>query len=211
MDGLLIDSENNYVDTALLCIKKYNYNIEKQLLFDIMGSNENQIRQMFKDRLGEDFNFDEFKQRRIEISIEYEKTHPIALKKGVKELFNYLDEHNIKKTLATSTNKDLAIKRLKAHSLENVFEYMVTGDMINKSKPDPQIYLKAIEPFNLNKEEILAFEDSNNGILSAYNANLNVIYIPDIAIVKDETKQKVYTTLNDLTEVINLINEFNNY
>ena len=88
---------------------------------------------------------------------------------------------------------------------------MVTGDMINKSKPDPQIYLKAIEPFNLNKEEILAFEDSNNGILSAYNANLNVIYIPDIAIVKDETKEKVYKTLNDLNEVIDLIKEFNNY
>ena len=208
MDGLLVDSENNFVETALICIDKYNYNIPEHLLYDIMGCNEKQVRKMFSDTMGKDFDFELFNQRRHEIKKIYNKTHPVLLKKGCLELFDYLNKNNIKKSLATSSNMNVVNEYL-SDDLINNFDYIVTGNQINKSKPDPQIYLKAIQPFNLLKEEILAFEDSNNGILSAYNAGLKVIYIPDISKVNDDTKKKAYICLNDLSEAINLIDKLN--
>ena len=55
----------------------------------------------------------------------------------------------------------------------------------------------------------MRYEDSGNGILSAYNAGLKVIHIPDLAYVSDEVKEKSFRILNDLTEAIELIQQTN--
>lgn len=49
--------------------------------------------------------------------------------------------------------------------------------MIKNSKPAPDIYLKACEKLGENPTNCIAIEDSKNGILSAKNADMNVIMI----------------------------------
>lgn len=52
--------------------------------------------------------------------------------------------------------------------------------MIEKSKPVPDIYLKACKLLNVKPENCYALEDSKNGILSAYNAGYKVIMVLDL-------------------------------
>lgn len=205
LDGLLIDTETVYVNTAKWCCELYGYEVPEDLLYEIMGKTETAIRQMFLDRLGNDFPYDEFIEKRVSLRLPYLEKHPVQRKKGLEELFQYLEKNNIKKSLATSSEESRASFYLNQTNLIDRFDYKCFGNNIINSKPHPEIYLKAIEPFNLEKEEILAFEDSNNGILSAYNAGLKVVHIPDLAIVTKETKEKAYVTLNDLSEAIDVI------
>ena len=79
--------------------------------------------------------------------------------------------------------------------------------MITKSKPDPEIYLKAAQELNVKPEECIALEDSPNGIKSAYNANMQVIMIPDLVKPTEEIKKLITAELKDLGQFISFVKE----
>ncbi|MFN4197275.1 MAG: HAD family hydrolase, partial [Caldimicrobium sp.] len=56
--------------------------------------------------------------------------------------------------------------------LKSFFEVFITGDKIEKRKPHPDPYLKAIKFFNVPNDKCLAVENSPAGIKSAKGANL---------------------------------------
>ena len=60
------------------------------------------------------------------------------------------------------------------------FDVLVCGDEVQKGKPHPEIFLSAAEKLNLPTSECLMFEDSENGITSAYNAGGVTILLQDI-------------------------------
>lgn len=210
LDGLLVDTEIIYVNTAKWCSEIYGYDIPEDLLYSVMGKTEKAIKEMYLERMGIDFDYDTFIERRVSLRLPYIKDHPVQRKEGVEELFQYLEKNNIKKALATSSAVDRATFYLDQVNLTDRFDYKCYGNQITNSKPHPEIYLKAIEPFNYSKEEILAFEDSNNGILSAYNAGLKVVHVPDLAFVSEEAKEKSFVILKDLSQAIDVIEEINN-
>jgi len=207
MDGLMLDSESVYYLCARLCSEKYGYQIPDELILQTMGINERETERRFLEAMGQDFPFRAFLHNEWELQLEYMKEHPIQPKKGLFELLDHLEEKGIRKAVATSTYRIYATDYLKNAGIIDRFDHIVYGDDLTESKPRPQIYLKAIEPFDLPKENILAFEDSENGILSAYNAGLSVIHIPDLAQVKEETRKKCFRILKDLSEAIDVIEE----
>lgn len=211
MDGLLIDSESVWYKSALACNEKYGYSVPDELVLDTMGLNGTETRRRFMIVMGEDFPYEEFISRTVEFRKEYLDTHPLKKKKGLDELFAYLDRNGIKKAVATSTRKATAEISLGKVGLENSFDHITYGDDLKESKPRPEIYLKTVSAFDIPKENILAFEDSNNGILSACSAGLKVVHIPDLAFVEEESKQMCFAVLNDLSEAIELIETINSH
>lgn len=207
MDGVLLDSESVYLLNAKKCNELYHFNIKNDdVLYAIIGSTEKDSRRIFAQHLGKDFPYDDFMNKRWELQKEYMKENPIQLKKGVIELLDYLSKNNIVKVIATSTSRQYAIKCLKDVKIYDYFDSIVCGDDLQKSKPNPDIYLKAISPYKFKMEEILVFEDSNNGILSGCAAGLNVVYVPDVAIITKDTQKKVFATIDNISEAIKLIN-----
>ena len=83
--------------------------------------------------------------------------------------------------------------------------YMVFGDEIKNSKPAPDIYLKVFEHYNYDKDEMIICEDSKNGILSAHNAGIRVVYIKDIVDVNEDTLALCYKQVKDLDEGIEIL------
>ena len=76
--------------------------------------------------------------------------------------------------------------------------------MVNKGKPEPDIYLKACESIGLKPCECIALEDSKNGIISANSAGCNTVMVPDLDGPDDEILSLTYSVVKDLKEVINL-------
>ena len=209
MDGLLIDSEKIYLINALKTSEIYGYGLSEDFVLSTMGLNEAETERRYLEVNGADFPFREFIDREWVLHEQYLREHPMEKKKGVDELFAYLDEKHIQKALATSTSRAYAIPYLESVGLQDRFDYIVFGDELSQSKPRPEIYLKAISHFSYETDEILAFEDSANGILSAYNAGLNVVHIPDLAYVSNQIKEKSFIVLDDLSQAIKLIEDIN--
>ena len=69
-------------------------------------------------------------------------------------------------------------------------------------KPAPDIYLLAMERYHLNKDECIVIEDSKNGLLSAKQAEIKSILVPDLISPDAEMTACAEVVLNDLTAVL---------
>jgi len=98
--------------------------------------------------------------------------HTTALLKKVKS-------QNYKTALATTSHNDEASKVLDILKLTDLFDFIATRDLIEKSKPDPEIYDLVLSKLNIFPEECIAIEDSVTGIKSAIAAKINCIAVPN--------------------------------
>ena len=209
-DGVILDSESLYLDCALENCKINHFDIPIDVLKDVIGGNMVHHKEVIMNYMGKDFDFDDYINKLRDIASLRKKISPTPVKKGFFELMLYLKDHGIKTAMATSTEKVRQLNNLKAVNInEDYFDFMVFGDDINKSKPDPEIYLKVVKHYNIEKEDILVIEDSLNGVLSAINAGLKVIYIPDLINIPKDVEELTYKKLNSLDEVIDLIESIN--
>lgn len=67
---------------------------------------------------------------------------------------------------------------LAAHGLTDLFDVVVWGDDVQRSKPDPEGYLLALGRLDVDASEALAFEDSDTGRRAAVAAGLTVLEVP---------------------------------
>ncbi len=201
VDGTLIDSESIYVRAALLNNEINNYNVPLDVIMNTIGRNRESVKQVVIESQDKDFDYETYRSKLMDI---YNKDE-LTLKKGAINILEHCKKNNILMAIATSTYKEKQLKILKKLDIAKYFDYMVFGDEIKNSKPCPDIYLKVYEHYNFNKEDIIIFEDSRNGILSAYNAGIKVAYIKDQVDVEKEVVDLAYKSIKDLDEGIKLL------
>ncbi len=61
----------------------------------------------------------------------------------------------------------------------DTFSAIVTGDIVERGKPDPEPYLMAARMLGVHPEDCLAIEDSNTGTISAVAAGCAVLVVPN--------------------------------
>ena len=126
----------------------------------------------------------------------------VKLKNGALELLRFLKEHGYKTAIATSSTNERASKILKEHGIENQFDAFVFADDIKRSKPFPDVFLKAAEKLAVEPEDCLVLEDSEAGIEASANAGIPVICIPDLKKPDADHLAKVAAVLTSLHDVI---------
>lgn len=207
MDGLLLDTERLSLATFMQACEQCGFEPKRDVYLDCVGSNREKTRQILLDGHGEAFPLDavceDWDKNYRRVTLE----QPIPVKTGAKELLQFLSGTHVKIGLATSTQKAMAVKKLLNASIEHYFEFILGGDQVSQGKPHPEIYRKVAAQFNVSPENCLAFEDSNTGVKSAYNAGMNVIQVPDLVEPSAEVKAFNHLVVSSLDEVSKLFNE----
>lgn len=111
---------------------------------------------------------------------DYVARHGVPVKPGLVELLEPLRSMNLKRALATSTHRVPALKLIRQAGLEDFFDTMVFGDAVERSKPDPQIFLTATWALGCLPVRTLVLEDSVNGANAACAGGFLTIMIPDL-------------------------------
>ena len=88
--------------------------------------------------------------------------------------------------------------------MSNTFSITLTKNP--KAKPDPEIYQKASESLGIQPENCMAFEDAPGGILSAHQAGMRVIMVPDLVQPTEEIRKLTYRVCDSLADVIEIWN-----
>jgi HAD superfamily hydrolase (TIGR01509 family) len=117
----------------------------------------------------------------------------------------YLEKERVKKAVATSTNHSLAVKELTNAKINRYFDFVLGGDQISKGKPNPEMYLTVCERLREKPGDCLALEDSDNGVISAFEAGLTVIQIPDLVEPSVKVKVLGHKVMQSLEEVLALL------
>ena len=122
------------------------------------------------------FPFDLLHENHNKITEEYIKKMECLLKEGVNELIDYLKENDYKIALATSSDREKAEYLLELVKIKDKFDYIICGNDIVNSKPNPEIFLKAAENLKVEPKECIVIEDSKFGVKSQLvNAGMKAI------------------------------------
>lgn len=103
--------------------------------------------------------------------------------------------------VASSTPRRKVEGYLRDAGVYEYFSAIVCGDMVQYSKPDPQIYEEACRLLRVEPGEAYALEDSRNGLLSAYRAGCRPVMVPDLWQPDEEILQIIAGRFDDLEQV----------
>jgi len=199
MDGLMIDSERVAEEAYIRAGAELNLEITKELYKSFIGTDVKTVYNILRQRFTDE-EIVMLRQRMSEIKKKIYETEGVQVKKGLYKLFDYLEERKIKRVVATSTEKAAAMKILQEINIYHRLDGGVYGDDVKAAKPNPDIFLKALEISGVTSEQALILEDSYNGIRAANSANIAVIMIPDLLMPLDDLK--TVAVLDNLEEVI---------
>lgn len=192
MDGLMIDTEKLLVKYWRQAAAEFGYEMTFEHVLGIRSLSRKYSVPKLKGIFGDEFPFDEVRSLRIRLMNEYIDKNGFDIKKGLFELLDYLKSKGIKIAVATATSRDRAVMYLERINALQYFDAVICGDMVKNGKPEPDIYLTAAAELGLPPEECAAFEDSPNGLKSAYAAGCKAVMIPDLSQPDSETES--YTT-----------------
>lgn len=207
MDGVLFDTERLYMEGWTQVAKKRGIAGIDEVARGCIGLNANDSRMRVLTHYGQEFDYDDFRAAVSSWVKTRIKIYGLPIKPGVERLLEYLKQRDIPIGLATSTGYSSVIGHLKSAGIVNYFRVIITGDMIEHSKPQPDIYLLACRKLGAEPSKTYAIEDSPNGIRSAYSAGLKPIMVPDLIEPDQEMRSQSYRIFNDLTEVMRFFQE----
>lgn len=201
MDGVIFDSER----LVLLCWEKVaeRHHIEgiTEVMTACIGTTKVRTEEIVSDHYGEDFPYDAFSKEASALFHEIADRDGLPVKRGVRELLDYLHEQEIPLAVASSTRLEVVSQELKQAGLYEYFQIVMGGDQLRRSKPEPDIYLMACDKLGTKPAQAYAIEDSYNGIRSAYSAGMKPIMVPDILPPTEEMREKSVAVLDDLLQV----------
>ena len=207
MDGLLIDSEALTFEGYKKLCRKHDYILEDEFYYQFLGTNVDYMREGFKKYYGQAFPFDQIVNEVHDYIEEIFLNNGVPLKSGAINLLEFLKKKGIKIGLATSSSRPRVDQILKKAHVLSYFDVTVCGNEIEKSKPDPEIFLTACQKLRIKPSEAIVLEDSENGIIGASEGNIRCIHVPDLKASSELIKKRAAYIAEDLNTVIDYIEE----
>lgn len=205
MDGLMFDTERLVYQNwqKMMDERGYDYNLD--FFKTTVGKRKNEVQRLYFDRFGDDFPYWELADLGKQIYTERVKAEGVPIKKGLIELLTFLKERNIKIALATSTSRQTAEMNLEISATAKFFDALVCGNDVVNGKPHPEVFLTAAERLGEKPGECVAYEDSINGIKSAYGAGMVTVMVPDYIAPTEEITPMISFLCDDLAQSIEKI------
>ena len=179
MDGLMFDSERYVQKSWDIAGQRLGYGPLGHNIVNTLGTNLTNRKKYFLEHYGNDFPFEKFLDTYRDAYYELVQDG-VPAKKGLHEIVEVLKDKNLKAGVATSSSREHAISNLKIEGIIDYFDSIITGDMIEHGKPEPDIYMEACRQLETDPKDAIALEDAINGIRSAHGAGMNPVMIPDI-------------------------------
>ncbi len=204
MDGVIFDTERLVLEGWAHTGKKHGIVGTDEVCRECLGTTYEISRQIFLNHYGADFPYEEYKEEMRSYfyqAIEKE----IPLKPGIQEILTELRKKNYKIGLASSTRRAVVLEELEKAELTEYFDVIIGGDLLKRSKPEPDIYLMACRELSVEPQKAYAIEDSYNGIRSAYAAGMRPIMVPDLMPPTQEMEEKSIVICSNLMEALQFI------
>ena len=126
-------------------------------------------------------------------------------KKGLKELFEWLNENGYKTAVCSSSKSEYVKTLIGTVSGGLQYDCIFGGDHVKRSKPDPEIFLLGAEALGTDPADCIVLEDSKFGIMAAHAANMRSVFIEDTIEPDAEMEKYIDLRADDLSQVIGIL------
>jgi len=199
MDGVIIDTEKDGHRVAFnQTFKEFDYQVnwgveEYGELLSISGGKERMKHYLASKGFGREIAAEDIDdtiralhKRKTEIFIDLIQGGNLALRPGVHRLMKEANDNDVPICICTTANQKAA-EAVASHSLGDIeFAHILAGDIVDKKKPAPDIYLLALEKTGTDPKKCVVVEDSRNGMLAGYAAGINVLVTTSIYTSRED-------------------------
>lgn len=180
MDGIIIDSEPEYLVKDLEFARAKNPNVRLEDLFGMVGSSREDAwgcmaRAVDNGQTWEELR-DEFRESRdVYTEMDYRK----LFRPEIRKILDFLKARGLQLALASSTQLSIIDRVVTENDIKHYFEVIVSGAQFQRSKPDPEIYHHTAALLGLPEAECLVIEDSTFGVTAASRAGMKIAALID--------------------------------
>ena len=207
MDGVLFDTERLSISCWLETAERMGLGDIREGAYGCIGLNRTDSRIFIRQLYGDAFPYDEFRANNSALFQKKIERDGLPVKKGAREILSWLKETGVKTAVASSTNTQTVTGHMERAGFLPYFQEIIGGDMVEHSKPRPDIYLMACRRLGVEPEKAAAIEDSPNGIRSAHAAGMFPIMVPDMVEPTGEIEALLFRKCGDLFEVKEFLEE----
>jgi HAD superfamily hydrolase (TIGR01509 family) len=201
-DGVLVDTEKLYFEANRFVFSKHGVEVTEEIyvenylknaigawhMLNAKGYSEGMIASIRTER-------NEYYSKLLE-----EQSEPIS---GAENVLKTL-HRKVLMGIVTSSRKDHFEKIHKRTGFKKYFDFVLTADELEKLKPNPDPYLKALQRSGLQKEECMVVEDSERGLRAAIAAGIKCYIIPT-HLTKNSDFSGAEKVLNHIEEILSVV------
>lgn len=196
-DGLIIDTETVWYNAFKDVLRDYDLDFPMEVFTKCVGTHDRAIHEFIEEKLGLEsietiMNLAK-ENHRSEVDL-------LEIREGVKDYLSAAKEMGLKIGLASSSNREWVEGFLTKLQIIDFFDTIKTGDEVEKVKPDPTLYINALEALNVKGSEAVAFEDSANGAKAAIAAGMKCVIVPN-EVTKEISFEKYHLRINSMGEM----------
>ena len=200
MDGVIVDGMPYHIKSWKEALSTIDMSVSDLDIYLMEGMTGRETMEIFVKKSNISIS-DETADKVIKLKRKiFNDIFTVTLIKGIKNFLLELKDRQYNLALVTGTRLEV-VKKVLQVGLENIFEVIVTGEMVNKGKPDPEPYLKAVDELKATKEECIVIENAPAGITSAKGAGLTCFAVQ--TSLSEEYLQdadKIFQNIDDVSK-----------
>ena len=197
MDGTLIDSEPLWLKAEIEVMAEVGCHWDEQDQINCLGGPAERTERYMQERSQNIKPYGYFINRLHEV-MRSRITNELDLIPNALSLLKECKDAGIKTALVTASSRDLMTIVLKRFP-PGTFDVVVSGDDVEKSKPDPAPYLLAAKQLSVDILKCLVLEDSLTGVQSGLSSGAKVIGIPHLVQMSEHPNLRVISSLDEIT------------
>ena len=209
MDGVIFDTERMFLECVKPAAEKFGLVGIEDVAHECIGLTEVETKRLMRERFGEDAPLEAMDQEAVRIFQKRYQEEGLTVKEGAVELLEYLKAAGARIAIGSSTRHDIVEMELRDAGLLEYFDVLACGDMVEHSKPEPDVFLLAAEmllgPENQPEPEkhadCIIIEDSFNGVIAARRTGATVLMVPDLLEPTEEIRAMADKVFGSLVEV----------
>jgi len=168
MDGVVVNTEPVHYKSNQVFYKSLGITVADDVYASFTGNSDKNIIQKLKDIYNLDVDNDVLLDQCRDYFCEaFNSDENLDLMPGVKDLIIDLYNNGMVLLLASSSSKMQIEMVFKRFGLHKYFTHIISGEDFEYSKPNPAIFLDAVEKSGFTADECIIIEDSTNGIKAA--------------------------------------------
>ncbi len=207
MDGLMFDTERPSIAYWKEALAEQGFEMTDEQASRIRGRNEEGIRQAAEEMFGPELDYARAQAAQRARMARLDTDGLLRAKPGLPELLAWLAAHGIPRAVASSSRRVTVEGHLRTAGLQNAFDAVVAGDDVARSKPDPEIFLRAADALSASPAASLVLEDSPNGVRAGAAGGFITVMVPDMDPPTPELAALYTACARDLHEVLAWLRE----
>ncbi|WP_293741666.1 bifunctional mannitol-1-phosphate dehydrogenase/phosphatase [uncultured Acinetobacter sp.] len=209
MDGTMFDTEHLRFQTLKQASNELiGQEFSDEYLMQCLGLSAKASEQLAQKFYGTDVPYTAIRKRADEIELAFVRQNGVPIKKGLIQVLERLRKSGLRMAVATSSRRAIAEEYLINANVYKFFDLLVCGDEVEQGKPHPEIFITAAQRLNLQPQQCLMFEDSENGINSASEAGGITILLKDIKEPNDKMLAQTKFYYQDMNECLNALDQY---